>query len=280
MAKNKEVKPLPIAVAVIIIIAAVALMAYYAAYLFAPADEVSHVDKVVDQSFSDDTSQSEPKPIVGEVKEYFEDANVGDLVKFGHYEQNGNTDDGAEPIEWQVLAKENGRLLVISRYCLDCRPYNSQRADAVWEESTLCGWLNEEFYNKAFNTEESEVILDTQIGNSFNGKLFVLSDEESKLYFEYETWRKAIPTDLAKVNGVRVQDGACWWWLRDAGGFEKSAAYVGFNGETGKGFAVDYNAVAVRPVMWVTAGEADESLAPESGDTSSNSSSTSSEISG
>lgn len=33
----------------------------------------------------------------------FVNANVGDIVKFGSYEQDNNTENGAEPIEWQVL---------------------------------------------------------------------------------------------------------------------------------------------------------------------------------
>lgn len=271
MAKNKEVKPLPIAVAVIILVAAVALMAAYAVYLFAPADEVSHTDKVVDQSFTVE-SEDEPAPVVGEEKEYFDDANVGDYVKFGHYEQNGKTEDGAEPIEWQVLAKEEGRLLVISRYCLDCVPYNSRRSDASWADSSLRTWLSEEFYNKAFTAEEAEIILDTRLDEATTDKLFVLSNEDAEAYFEYATWRSAVPTDLARANGVRVQDGACWWWLRNAGAFENSASYVGFGGEIGKGFAVDYNAVAVRPVMWVAASESDESSSSESSDAFSDSS--------
>lgn len=33
----------------------------------------------------------------------FVNANVGDIVKFGSHEQDNNTENGAEPIEWQVL---------------------------------------------------------------------------------------------------------------------------------------------------------------------------------
>ena len=39
---------------------------------------------------------------------------VGDIIKFGHYEQDGNTANGKEEIEWQVLKVESDRYLVIS----------------------------------------------------------------------------------------------------------------------------------------------------------------------
>lgn len=32
---------------------------------------------------------------------------VGDIIKFGHYEQDGNTANGKEEIEWQVLKVES-----------------------------------------------------------------------------------------------------------------------------------------------------------------------------
>ncbi len=277
MAKSKEVKPLPVAVAVLILLIGVALMATFAVYIFSPAEEVSHVDKVEGQSFTEE-SKDEPAPIVGEEKEFFEDAEVGDYVKFGHYEQNGNDADGTEPIEWQVLAKEDGRILVISRYCLDAAVYNSERKDVAWQDSSLRTWLNGDFASKAFSEEETEVILDSSLDESISDKLFILSADEAEEYLSYASWRVAIPTDTARANGVRVQKNACWWWLRDSGGFSASASYVGFDGEIGSGFAVDYDKVAVRPVMWVEAATEDASSA-ESSDVSAESSNVSADIS-
>jgi len=51
-------------------------------------------------------------------------AVVGDYITFGAYEQDYNTSNGKEAIEWLVLEKKNNRLLVISRYALDCKRYN------------------------------------------------------------------------------------------------------------------------------------------------------------
>ena len=49
---------------------------------------------------------------------------VGSSVYFGSYEQDNDTEDGAEPIEWLVLAVDNDKALLLSRYALDCQPYN------------------------------------------------------------------------------------------------------------------------------------------------------------
>ena len=46
----------------------------------------------------------------------FERANVGDFVKFGCYPQTVKGE--VRPVEWQVLARENNRALVLSRYGL------------------------------------------------------------------------------------------------------------------------------------------------------------------
>ena len=53
-------------------------------------------------------------------------AKVGDTVIFGAYEQDNNTYNGKEGIEWRVLAKEGNKTLVISEYVLDCQPYNNE----------------------------------------------------------------------------------------------------------------------------------------------------------
>lgn len=44
---------------------------------------------------------------------------VGNIVYFGAYEQDNNTSNDKELIEWLVLAKENNRVLVISDKALD-----------------------------------------------------------------------------------------------------------------------------------------------------------------
>ena len=44
------------------------------------------------------------------------DISVGDIITFGHYEQDNNLDNGAEPIEWIVLDVQDGKALLLSKY--------------------------------------------------------------------------------------------------------------------------------------------------------------------
>ena len=55
----------------------------------------------------------------------FAQVEAGNVITFGHYEQDNDLSNGAEPIEWLVLTEEEGRMLLLSRYGLDGQPYHS-----------------------------------------------------------------------------------------------------------------------------------------------------------
>ncbi|MBE6692431.1 MAG: hypothetical protein E7586_03740 [Ruminococcaceae bacterium] len=288
--KTKEVKPFPIAVAILLLLLAFAVMGLFLFYMFSPSlNENSHVDSLGEQSFEEESSVEPPPPPVVEVKEFMSEANVGDVVVYGKYEQDNNSENGAEPIEWSVLDKNDEGLFLISRFCLDCKPYNEKREDVNWVDSTLRSWLNGDFYNTAFDeTERANIIpkgegvlvdpvdssAETQV--EFQDKVSILSSEDAKKYYEYDSWRITSATDYAVNNGAYVSGESAWWWLRESGialwSKDSEAQYVYFNGAIKDlGFAVDYDIVAVRPVIWV-------SLNAEKGD-SDNTQPDSSEIS-
>ena len=87
------------------------------------------------------------------------EAQPGDTVRWGHYEQDQNADNGQEEIEWIVLSVENGQAYMISKYVIDEQPYNSVWTDVTWESCSLRGWLNESFYQTAFSGEEQSKIV-------------------------------------------------------------------------------------------------------------------------
>ena len=80
-------------------------------------------------------------------------------LTLGRYEQDGNIDNGAEPIEWIVLFTDGGKSLVISRYVLDCVPFNKGFAESDWANSSVRKFLNNDFYKSAFSAEEQSSIL-------------------------------------------------------------------------------------------------------------------------
>ena len=92
---------------------------------------------------------------------------IGNIVTFGRYEQDNDTKNGPEEIEWIVLdydEKEN-KALLLSRYGLDGKPYGVINP-AVWETSSLRKWLNGLFLDEAFTKKEQSPILITKVDNS------------------------------------------------------------------------------------------------------------------
>lgn len=190
--------------------------------------------------------------------------SVGDVLTFGSYEQDGNSENGAEAIEWQVLAVEDGRALVISKYVLDAIAYNSERADVTWETCTLRAWLNNDFYSTAFTAEERAKIQLTHLtnpanptyntvgGNDTEDRLFLLSRSEAYLYFADDGARKGQSTAYAKANGIYGSGEDCLWWLRSPGSRRQYAACIQSHGVVDShGTYADYKNYGVRPAFWM-----------------------------
>lgn len=98
-------------------------------------------------------------------------AKVGDVVKFGRYEQDADLENGPEAIEWIVLDEQDGKLLLMSQYALEYLPFHvtqssSELENITWENSTLRKWMNETFYNEAFALQEQEMICLSELENS------------------------------------------------------------------------------------------------------------------
>ncbi len=196
-------------------------------------------------------------------------ATVGDTVLFGAYEQDNDTSNGKEYIEWQVLAKEDNKILVISKYALDCQKYNTSHIGVTWESSSLRKWLNGTFFNAAFIAEEQAQIQNTTVsadknpnskynpGNSTNDKVFLLSITEAEKYFPTDESRKCAPTAFAKAQGAYISDKtasgeATCWWLRSPGYKRYYAAVVNHVGSVYcTGSDVNCDSDCVRPALWI-----------------------------
>ena len=197
---------------------------------------------------------------------------VGDIVYFGAYEQDNNTSNGKELIEWLVLAKEKNRILVISDKALDFQTYNSSITSVTWETCTLRKWLNTDFVNDAFSDGEKAMIptvtvsadknpqYDTDPGNATKDKVFLLSIVEAEKYFTSDEARECVPTEYAISNGACTSDSytkggkaTCWWWLRSPGYDQYDAAGVHVDGDVHElGLCVSGGGDAVRPAMWIS----------------------------
>ncbi|MBR5500612.1 MAG: hypothetical protein IKV74_03705 [Clostridia bacterium] len=199
------------------------------------------------------------------INEMIKNPKIGDAVFFGTYEQDNNTANGQEEIEWIVLDKKNGKALIISKYGLDFQRYNTTFTDVTWETCTLRNWLNTTFYTTAFNANQQSKIASTTLtnadnpsygtqgGNDTTDKVFLLSIDEVKRYFASNTARKLTATAYAKAHGAYVVNSdSSYWWLRSPGYFSDIAASVSRDGSVYyDGDRVYIGNNAVRPALWI-----------------------------
>lgn len=218
----------------------------------APSSVDSQVNVVYDTNTygykKDDNTMSVPQ--------VFSNCVVGDVIKLGRYEQDGNTRNGKEPIDWIVLKIQDGKAFLVSKYALDAHEYNrGYSQDSDWEDCWLREWLNDDFLTAAFNSEELSIISGTQ------DKVFLLSVDEAKKYFSSDTDRQCKLTEYAEEQGASPIDGYCWWWLQST---ENAATVVGCKGDIcdyGNYVHIKSDEYAVRPAMWIEVNqhEGDES---------------------
>ena len=196
-------------------------------------------------------------------------AQIGDTVFFGKYEQDNDTSNGNEAIEWLVLDVKDDRILVISKYILDCMPFDSYWS--WWDECTLRRWLNGTFRKEAFSEENQMHIPKVQVSAERNpshnvgpGKdtqdwIFLLNIQETEQYFDSEDSMQCRTTPYVDSESDNLCMG---WWLRSTGKDLDNAAVVftpsvksAIDRECADGYYIHSDSIGVRPAMWIDLGE-------------------------
>ena len=229
------------------------------------------------------------------VTEYDQNTSIDemDTVTFGTYPKDDISGETKDAIEWIVLEKDtaNKKALLLSKYLLDSQRYNSEEADVSWEECSLRKWLNDTFYNKAFNEDEKNVIITSRVSNTAAfmevegedfatmDKVFLLSVDEVRKYFGegvedvdgegYQLGRNVATkgTNYAKMTDLNEhqlwvdeeeEEESLWangnstYWLRTAGANLKLVAFVFSDGFVNTfGNYVEAIGGGVRPAIWV-----------------------------
>lgn len=192
----------------------------------------------------------------------------GSTIRFGYYEQDNNTSNGKEEIEWIVLSVVGNKALIISKYALDYQWFNSTYTNTTWEKCSLRMWLNGTFYNEAFGSFHQNIILSTPVaadknpsyntspGNNTTDKVFLLSITEANRYFSFDSSRRCQGTAYCLAQGTDIaSNGLCWWWLRSPGyGSRRAAAVSNDCSVYNHGDFVNYDNIAVRPALWIDLG--------------------------
>ena len=192
----------------------------------------------------------------------YKNSKPGEIITFGAYPQWPDGKDRM-PIKWRVLQNSGTELFILSEYILDCKRYHGKSVDITWydcvditwRDCDLRKWLNDEFYNTAFNSAERELIKTTHCADNGEGspdtedKVFLLSVNEIKDASDKhgKDLRRTIGTDFAKMKKpagcyLYVYDktnkdnyidrdgeeaGCSWWWLRTQGNKPSRAFFVG-----------------------------------------------------
>lgn len=189
---------------------------------------------------------------------------VYDSILFGCYEQDSNTLNGKEPIEWLIIDTDEDKQLLISKYAIESQPFGNEKGQETWESSQLRRWMNSEFFETAFSDSEQTAIEMVEVTNIDQGnvkwedrggratqdRLFCLSCKEAEYYFPQTNQREAKATKYASDNGAwALFSSNTDWWTRSAGEKSGQACVIYADG----GFlSVDYkNKSGVRPVMWI-----------------------------
>ncbi len=159
-----------------------------------------------------------------------------------------------EPIEWYVLDPEEG--FVLCKSVIDAQPYSNgfyysaynsynyfnsiscKNYANDYETSSVRAWLNDEFYNIAFSSNEKANIETSMIDSSYYwydskityDKVFLLSfNEVNNNEYGFNSTTKlasASGTAYALCQGAHFSRNSCfYWWLRTSKGNNSYAAY-------------------------------------------------------
>lgn len=161
-----------------------------------------------------------------------QELEIGQKVKFGSFFQK--FDNEKEPLIWKILDIKDHEVLLLSQKGIIFKPYNDFRENVSWNQSTLCSWANNYFYDEAFNSNEKKSIVDTKKSSiirketdlkTFSSHVFLLDLEEITKYLPKAKDRDCFPTDYAirskasenindHKNYTKTISSKCIWWLR------------------------------------------------------------------
>lgn len=235
--------------------------------------------KAMYDSRSSNTSSQEPSTDKALEKEPSlmlpEKVKAGDIITFGSYYQEDLKKK--TPIEWKVLDVDGDTALIISERSLDCQDYNRWEFISNWSQSTIRDWLNEDFLNAAFTSQEQKRIefthvinydieADTAAGENTDDRVFLLSIKQAMNYFKDDDSRVSKPTMYARTRMASfVRDyysegdkyeNCGYWLLRSPDSAKERADYVDYSGALCDGvfteslYYADIN-ISIRPAMWI-----------------------------
>ena len=212
--------------------------------------------KDVDQIINNDENFAAP----AEKAAWRAQFSVGNTVLYGTFEQDNDTANGAEDIEWVVLKNDEITATLISKCALNYLPYfnvskYTVNTDISWGSSVPRGWLNGTFINSAFTTEERALL--QPVENTYNktDKVYLLSKTEAETLFKSKKARICSDTAYAVAqyaNTYRTEVGNCGWMLSSQGITSFQVAFVASDGSINTEGCDVKGKSAIRPVICIS----------------------------
>ena len=175
-----------------------------------------------------------------------------DTVFFGNYMDN--------PIEWIVLESQKDRQLLLSKRALETLPFHNTDDPVTWETCSLRAWLNSEFFESAFSTEEAARILLTLLDNSSVNPDFHYTEgsdptEDRVFLLSHDEVIRLLPTQDVRLcekslHAPSYDNDISQWWLRSPGLWPNCAEYISRAGTFFSGIE-NRQYVDVRPALWI-----------------------------
>ncbi len=158
--------------------------------------------------------------------------------------------------EWYVLKQhENGTLLLLSKYGIDTRPWNSDDKPVTWAESTLCNWLNSDFIKESFTQQEQQALVKFDDGTLVS----LLNSDMIERYLKDDGALTVQPNQYALQHGAfsytyrpggpdyRIHAGNGLAWLKDT--FQgRAAKCISWNGSLCE-YPFSFEKAIVRPLI-------------------------------
>ena len=156
-------------------------------------------------------------------------------------------------LEWELYYAENNNGLFVLKHCLTNSYIDSRYNVNSWEDTFIHNWLNDGFYNNAFDKNEKNriIIYDSKIiknGNNKNYNIFLLSDLELQFCRDLNIiisrqYKFDSKSRYSCYRGKFVST----YWLRTIN--QNQGYYVDRHGRV----KIDYitNIHGIRPAMWV-----------------------------
>lgn len=186
-----------------------------------------------------------------------------------------------DPIEWDILSERDGKALIIANLLLDSQEYYNNYTNEEtlhngqtgysnnYELSNIRKWLNDNFYNSAFNSLGKSLIVKTIVDNSSSSTtsnenayacnntedyMFLLSYKEATTHYHANKQRQTQGTDYAKCQGLLTKSSnvANMWWLRSPyNNSGDGVLRVDYSGTVESHSPVNQTKAGIRPACYI-----------------------------